>query len=70
VQMCILQFGRILFKAFQPSHALIYVNYHLGGSEDYQRGNVEALSDSKQVAYMGHFILMELLNPAVCLKVT
>jgi hypothetical protein len=25
---------------------------------------------SKQVAFVGHFILMKLLNPAVCLKMT
>jgi hypothetical protein len=66
--MCIPQFGHILFKAFQPSHALIYVKYHLGGSEDYQRGNVEVPAGLKQVASMGHFILMELPNPAVYLK--
>jgi hypothetical protein len=66
--MCILQFGRVLFKAFQPSNVLIYVKYHLGGSEIYQRGNVEAPADSKQVTSVGHFILMELLNLMVCLK--
>jgi hypothetical protein len=68
--MCILQFGCILFKAFQPSHTLIYIKHHLGGSEDYRRGNVEAPAGSKQVTSAGHFILRELLNPAVCLKAT
>jgi hypothetical protein len=68
--MCIPQFGCILFKAFQPSHALIYIKYHLGRSEDYPRSNVEAPAGSKQVASIGHFILMESLNPAVCLKAT
>jgi hypothetical protein len=68
--MCILQFGHVLFKAFQTSHALIYVKYHPGRSEDYWRGNVEAPLGSKQVASMGHFILVEMLKPVVCLKAT
>jgi hypothetical protein len=32
MQMCIPQFGRVLFEAYQLSHALMYVKYHLGES--------------------------------------
>jgi hypothetical protein len=67
--MEIQRLGCILLEIFKPRHTFIYVQYHLSWSEGKGIENIEAPADSEQVASMGHFIFVILLNPAVCLEV-